>query len=176
MPCGFYLLLLLSSIFFPRLISAAADWMSTIYFHTWCGPGANLECRPEMCCTQLAGNTGRKKSPFWHHRTTLSSYIFRTKACIDNRIGCCLSAAGLQQVSRPTYLIRTNVCLCIAGRRTRVGWTRRSAGPLAGRALAGGAAIFRSLPQSPCAMQIFSSPRVFGSVGVTIGISPRHLL
>ena len=30
-------------------------------------------------------NTGRKKSPFWHHRTNLSGYIFATKACIDNR-------------------------------------------------------------------------------------------
>ena len=38
-----------------------------------------------MCCTRLTGNTGRKKSPFWHHRTTLSGYIFGTKACIDNR-------------------------------------------------------------------------------------------
>ena len=38
-----------------------------------------------MCCTRLSGNTGRKKSPFWHHRTTLSGYIFGTKACIDNR-------------------------------------------------------------------------------------------
>ena len=38
-----------------------------------------------MCCTRLAGNTGRQKSPFWHHRTTLSGYIFGTKACIDNR-------------------------------------------------------------------------------------------
>jgi len=38
-----------------------------------------------MCCTRLAGNTGCKKSPFWHHRTTLSGYIFGTKACIDNR-------------------------------------------------------------------------------------------
>ena len=38
-----------------------------------------------MCCTRLAGNTGRKKSPFWHNRTTLLGYIFRTKACIDNR-------------------------------------------------------------------------------------------
>ena len=50
---------------FPRLISAAAD-----YFHTWCGTSANLECRSEMCCTRLAGNTGCKKSPFWHNRTT----------------------------------------------------------------------------------------------------------
>ena len=38
-----------------------------------------------MCCTRLAGNTGHKKSPFWHHRTTLSDYIFGTKACVDNR-------------------------------------------------------------------------------------------
>jgi len=38
-----------------------------------------------MCCMRLAGNTGRKKSPFWHHRTTLSGYSFGTKACIDNR-------------------------------------------------------------------------------------------
>jgi len=34
---------------------------------------------------RLAGNTGRKKSPFWHYCTTLSGYILRTKACIDNR-------------------------------------------------------------------------------------------
>ena len=38
-----------------------------------------------MCCTQLAENTGCKKSPPGHHRTTLSGYIFATKACIDNR-------------------------------------------------------------------------------------------
>ena len=38
-----------------------------------------------MCCTQLAENTGRKKSLFRHHRTTLSGCIFATKACIDNR-------------------------------------------------------------------------------------------
>jgi len=38
-----------------------------------------------MCCTRLAGNTGRKKSPFWHHRTNLLGYIFGTKARIDNR-------------------------------------------------------------------------------------------
>ena len=55
------------------------------YFHTWCGLCANLECRSEMCCKWLAENTGRKKSPFCHHRTTLSGCIFATKACIDNR-------------------------------------------------------------------------------------------
>ena len=35
-----------------------------------------------MCCMRLAGNTGRKISPFWHYRTTLSGCIFGTKACI----------------------------------------------------------------------------------------------
>jgi len=39
----------------------------------------------EMCCTRLTGNTARKKSPSAHHRTTLSGYIFATKARIDNR-------------------------------------------------------------------------------------------
>jgi len=55
--------LLSSFFFFPRLISAVADWMSIPYFYTWFGPSANLECRSEMCCTRLAGNAGPKKSP-----------------------------------------------------------------------------------------------------------------
>ena len=50
-----------SSIFFPRLISVAAHVGCLPYFHTWCGPSANLECRSAMCCTRLAENTGRKK-------------------------------------------------------------------------------------------------------------------
>jgi len=34
----------------------------------------------EMCCTRLAGYTGRKKSPSRYHRTTLSGHIFATIA------------------------------------------------------------------------------------------------
>ena len=58
LPCGFSIFYL-----FPRLISAVADWMSVIYFDTWRGLSANLRCRSETCCTRLAENTGRKKSP-----------------------------------------------------------------------------------------------------------------
>jgi len=76
--CGSYLLS-----FFPRLISAVGDWMSNIIV-TWCGPSVNLECRSETCYAWLAGNTGRKKSPSRHHRTTFSGHIFATKVCIDN--------------------------------------------------------------------------------------------
>jgi len=39
----------------------------------------------QMCHTRLAENTGCKKSPFRHYRTTLSGCIFAAKACIDNR-------------------------------------------------------------------------------------------
>jgi len=75
---------LLSSLFSsPNLSGRRLD-----VYHTL-APGfclsANLECRSETCCTRLAGNIGRTKSPFWHHRTILSGYIFGTKACIDNR-------------------------------------------------------------------------------------------
>jgi len=42
-----------------------------------------------MCCTRLAGNTRRKNDAkiaiCTHQRTTLSGYIFATKAYIDNR-------------------------------------------------------------------------------------------
>jgi len=65
--CGHYIFALsFLSIyfFFPRLISAVADWISA---------------------TRLHENTGPKKSPFGHHRTILSGYIFATKARIDNR-------------------------------------------------------------------------------------------
>jgi len=42
------------------------------YFDTWCGPSANLECRSETCCTRLAGNAGRKKSPKIRHLGTIA--------------------------------------------------------------------------------------------------------
>jgi len=42
---------------------------------------------------RIAENAGpkksRQKSPFGHHRTTLSGYIFATKARIDNRKKTC---------------------------------------------------------------------------------------
>jgi len=82
----FISIFLLSFFFFssPNLSGCRLDVYHTST-HAWCGPSANLVCRSEMCSTRLAGNTGRKKSPFWRHRTTFSGYIFGTKACIDNR-------------------------------------------------------------------------------------------
>ena len=77
MPCDFFLL---SSSFFPRLMSAVADWLST----TWCGPSANLECRSEMCCTRLAGNAGPKKSPKIRHLCTITQLCWATSSQLSH--------------------------------------------------------------------------------------------
>jgi len=42
------------------------------YFNTWCGISANSECRCEMCCTRLAGNTGRKNDEKNCHLRTIA--------------------------------------------------------------------------------------------------------
>jgi len=77
--CGHYIfvLFLLFSSFFPRLISAVADWMYTILLHMMWPYSANLECRSKMCCTWLAWNAGPKKSPKIHHLGTIAE-LFRT--------------------------------------------------------------------------------------------------
>ena len=51
-----------SSFFFLCLISAPqrSQIGCLPFFYTWCHLSANLECRSEMCCAWLAGNTGRK--------------------------------------------------------------------------------------------------------------------
>ena len=54
------------SSFFPLLIKRSQIGCLP-YFYTWCGPSANLECRSEMCCAQLAGDAGPKNSPKIHH-------------------------------------------------------------------------------------------------------------
>ena len=83
LPCGFFFYL--SSFFLAY--SQPSQIGCLPYFHTWCGCGlsANLGCRSETCCTQLAENTGCKNSPSGHHRTTLLGYIFAIKARIENR-------------------------------------------------------------------------------------------
>ena len=65
----------LPSFFFPRLISAAAGWLSTIHGVA----SANLKCRSDWCCTRLAANAGpqkvAKKSPSGHHIPQLCQAI-----------------------------------------------------------------------------------------------------
>ena len=78
-----YVLLSFSS---PNLSRRRLD---VCHISTYGVASANLRWRSETWCTRLAANTGRKKIvknlPSGHHFTTLSGYIFATKARIDNR-------------------------------------------------------------------------------------------
>jgi len=58
-----------------------------------------------MCCMRLAENTGRKKSPFWHHHTTLSGCIFAAEAYIDNR------KLGIERVQACTSMYLLTFCI-----------------------------------------------------------------
>jgi len=51
----------------------------------WCGLSVNLECRSEMCCTRLAGNTERKKIAICTPLHNFAWHFFATKACINYR-------------------------------------------------------------------------------------------
>jgi len=57
LSCGFFFFLFFLASSQPSQIGCLP------YSHTWCGLSANLGCRSETCCTRLAKNTGRKKSP-----------------------------------------------------------------------------------------------------------------
>jgi len=74
---SFYLL----SSFFPRLISAAAYWMSTILRHMvwpYCEFRMQVWNVLRAACWKCRTQKIAKNWPFWHHRTTLSGYIFAT--------------------------------------------------------------------------------------------------
>jgi len=67
LPCGFCLL----SFFFFLSPNLSGHRFCLPYFGTWCGLSANLECRSEMCCTRLAGNSGRKNDAKNRHLRTI---------------------------------------------------------------------------------------------------------
>jgi len=62
-----------SSIFFSFLAYSQLSQIGCLlYFHTWCGLNANLECRTETCYMRLAENTGRKRSSKIRHLLTIT--------------------------------------------------------------------------------------------------------
>jgi len=82
LPCGFFFLS------FPRLISAVADWMSATLPHmVWPYCTFKMQVWNVRHAAHWKYRTQKvaKRSPSGHHRTTLSGYIFATKAHIDNQ-------------------------------------------------------------------------------------------
>jgi len=93
--CGHYILPLWFLLSFFLLIFCLADSQRSQsgclpYFHTRCGLSVNLECVSKTFCTRFADNAGRKNyatiaSCAPSHNFVGLTYIFATKACIDNR-------------------------------------------------------------------------------------------
>ena len=74
LPCGFFLSIFF---FFPRLISAAINWMSTILLHmAWPQCEFRMQVRNVLLAARCKYRTqkSRQKSPSGHHRTTSSGY------------------------------------------------------------------------------------------------------
>jgi len=99
LPCGF--LFYLSSFFFPRLISAIAEWMSITLLHYGVALvriyNAQVLNVLHDARWKYRKQKRRKKSPFGHHRTNLSGLIFATKAYIGNR----------KKLVKQQYVLRT---------------------------------------------------------------------
>jgi len=85
LPCGFFFLS--SSFVFPRLLSAVADWMSTILRHmVWPWWEFRMQAWNVLHAARWKYRTQKiaKNLPSVHHCTTFSGYIFAAKARIDN--------------------------------------------------------------------------------------------
>jgi len=98
--CGFFLL---SFFFFPCLISAVADWTSTILlgYTSWCGPSANLECRSEVCCTAAR----------WKCTTQKDRQKFAIWAPLHNFVGLYVRNEGTYWQSEKNFL-NSNISIC----------------------------------------------------------------
>jgi len=73
LPCDFYQLSFFFFFSSPILTQRLeTGCLPQAYFYTWCGFSVNLECRSEMCCKQLAGNTGRINYAKSRHLRTIA--------------------------------------------------------------------------------------------------------
>jgi len=105
----FLLLLLFSSPFSQR-------WQigCLLYFHTWCGLSANLECTSEMCCMWLAENMGCKNYAKNRRLHTIANNIntFESKNTLQTFIISPLNVVGLGSRYLPTMI---GICLQCLG-------------------------------------------------------------
>jgi len=92
LSCGFFFLLLLSFFSLPNLSRRRLDAYHASTHGVALVRIYELWCRSETCCTRLAEIQDPKNgqnATFGHHGTTLSGYVFATKARIDNRKKTC---------------------------------------------------------------------------------------
>jgi len=86
LSCGFFFLFSFYLFSSPNLSDRRLDVYLPYFYMVW---PCEFRMQSELCCVRLAEKfmtqTVAKKSPSGHHCTTLSGYIFATKAHINNR-------------------------------------------------------------------------------------------
>jgi len=110
-----------------------------------------------------------QKSPFWHHRTTLSACVFAAKAFIDNRKKNLLN---IDTSSTPPHnmanfgLLTAEICLRVWGTPAHFNGFRVLA------ALLHGTLVMGVSQSKPCGVEQ-RTPPIFGRAAITLGIGPR---
>ena len=89
-----------------------AEWILP-YFYTWCGFSANLECRSELCCTRLAGNTRCKNHAKNRHIGTIAQLCRAVSSQLSH-----VSTIGKNLLSSNT----SSTCPCNMVKRPTNGW------------------------------------------------------
>jgi len=156
--------------FFPRLISAAGDWMSTILPHmVWRIYNAGMKCAARGSLEiQDAKN---RHFGFWHHCTTLSGYIFGTKECIDNRKKNLFNSNTSSTCPDNIVnfgLLTAEICWRVCGTPANFNGFRILAALLHGTLVVGVSQTLRRVEQRV--------PPIFSRAAITLGIGPHSSL
>ena len=156
---SFYLSFFYSS---PNLSGCRLDVYHTS-FRTWCGLSANLECRSEMCCTRLAGNTGHKNDSKNRHLGTITQL-------------CRAISSKLGHVSTiwKKNLLSSNIsptCLQYGELRPTSGWDRFVS--LGHPSKFQRVSCLGSVTAQPNCGVEQRAPPVFGRAAITLGIGPH---
>jgi len=124
-----------------------------------------------MCCMRIAENTGCKKSPSGHYRTTFSGYIFVTKACIHNRQKNLLNSNISSTCPHGTANfgpLAAEIGLPVWGTPANFIGFRVLAALLHGTLVVGVSQTLRDVEQR--------APPILGRAAMTLGISPHSTL
>ena len=133
------------------------------YFHTWCALSANLECRSEMCCTRLAGNTGRKNDAKNRHLHTIAQLCRAISSQLRH-----VSTIG-KKIVKQQYL--PHMSLQYGELRSTSGWDRFvSLGHLSKFQRV--SHLGSVTAQANCGVEK-RAPPVFGRAAITLGIGPH---
>jgi len=170
--CGHYIFALwfLLSIFFYFLaLSQRSPSGCLPYLYTWCGRSANLECRSEMCCRRLAGNTWRKNDTKSRHMHTITQHCLAESSLLRH-----LSTIGKN-------LLSSNISSTCLHNIVNFGPLAAEIGPVVWGTPANfnGLRILASLLHGTLVLSAKlcgfeqRAPSVFGRAAITLGIGPH---